>query len=1163
VFRPAVQDGGSPGLLMPLAMEQDRTGFLWEAGDGGLARWDGYGFHLYTTDSARADGLADHSILTLHRDQRDRLWVGSVTGGLARYDPAADHFTQMTLDDGSGPARCVWQIADDADGGLWVATSTGLFHLDAAGHVLARVRGGDLADGTPGALPFDKIEAVLRDRHGAVWVGGPGGLARSLDGRYFAGVPLPVPDGTVAEVSHLVEDSAGQIWGGSREQGAYVIGAFRGPAKGIDATAPAPGEPAAAEIKTMVQASPTEVWLGTAGGGIVAVNIASLRTRRIRHDPFVPGSLPKNNVSSLFRDRSGLLWVGTVQGLSRYDAGGAGILTLLGDPERGSGSRIGLRASDASAVLARRDGSLWVGSEDNGVQILDASGGNAGALALPRVFGMAEIDGAGRDTGQDGGHIYIGTNSGLFVADAAGTAAVRIDVPWRAPNAVVNTLAALGGSLWLGGGQDGVWELRAGAGSMRVLRRITAPALTNNTVYAITSAPDGRIAVGTDLGFNLLDPARGTVERILPDPARPGSLKPGAALCFATDRHRRLWVGTSGSGIAVMVGRDAAGRPRFQSMGRAEGLPDLDISALLVDAQGMIWASTDRGLAEIDPDNFTARALQTPQGVVVTSYWSGSGAITPQGDLVFGGAGGLTIVQPSLVSHWHYRPPVVVTGIRVGGVMLPSGMAAGLQGGGTLDILPDANSLSVEFASLDFSAPELNRYSYRLEGFDRDWTWTDAAHRMAAYTNLPPGLYTLRLRGSNRDGVWSEPALLRLRVLPAWYQTDWFRFCEASVGLLGVGIVVRWRTMILRRRQRELERQVAERTAELRASQRDLETLAYLDPLTSLPNRRAFNEHLHILTAAAPAAPFSLVLVDLDGFKTVNDQFGHQTGDALLGLAADRLRHAVRTCDFVARLGGDEFAVLVHDVRDPEQVDSLCERIVDGMAKPLALDGKSITIGASVGATLYPWHGPTPDELYRHVDLALYEAKHTGRGTWCWFEATPPCHPPSRCCCNSTHGSMAGSNRKFANLPTREVPFWNKEPKPLMPLRAATCAGIHHLFERRGARKRRPHATQAARRQTRPRRYAHARTGCNRRENPASSVAGWQAQACVNRTARSARRPRRRRQPIPTAATRSAVYRTARGSAWTGFSTMRARAHQSPEPDLSTAMPNVPALAAG
>ena len=135
-------------------------------------------------------------------------------------------------------------------------------------------------------------------------------------------------------------------------------------------------------------------------------------------------------------------------------------------------------------------------------------------------------------------------------------------------------------------------------------------------------------------------------------------------MSFAIDRSGRLWVGTDNSGINVLIGRDAARRPRFRHLGRTEGLPNGDISRMLVDRQGMIWASTDSGLAVIDPDSFTVRALQAPDGVVVPTYWSNSGDITPQGDLVFGGIGGLTIVRPAQVTQWSYRPPVVVTASR-------------------------------------------------------------------------------------------------------------------------------------------------------------------------------------------------------------------------------------------------------------------------------------------------------------------------------------------------------------------------------------------------------------------------------------------------------------------------------------------------------------------
>jgi diguanylate cyclase (GGDEF)-like protein len=973
VFRPAVLDGGAAGVLLPLAMAEDRTGFLWEGGEGGLGRWDGYSFRLYTDGGARPDGLADHHILSLHSDRRQRLWVGTVSGGLARYDPATDQFAAVPLD--GGTAGCVWSMDDDGAGGLWVGTDKGLFHLDGAGRVLAHIRHGRGESG----LPADKVESVLLDRHGVLWAGGPAGLARGTDSNMrFAGVALPTPGGGPADVAHLLEDSEGRVWISARQDGAYVIDAARGPAVPVAETTASSADGVSPEILAMEAVGP-ELWLGISGHGILAVDRRTMRVRHIRHDPFVPGSLPKDTVSALYRDRSGLLWAGTVQGLTRYDSSNAGILTLLGDP----GRRSGLRLNDAASVMARPDGALWVGSEDNGAQLLRPPGrGSTAALPLPRVLAIAPAPGE-----PPAQAAYLGTRAGLYLADPAGTSAVRIDVPSRNPRAQVNALLAAGGTLWLGGGGDGLWALRPRPdGSVATLRHIAAPDLTNDTLNVIEPAPGGRIAVGTDHGFNLLDPATGAVERMLPDPANPEGLKPGAVMCFTTDRSGRLWIGTDSTGIAVLMGRDGAGRPRFRYLGRAEGLPDLDISKLLVDARGMIWASTDHGLARIDPERLTARALQSPQGVVITSYWSNAGDITPGGELVFGGAGGLTIVEPEAISEWQYRPPVAVTSVKVGGAERDPGAAAA---GRVLDIAPDANSLAVEFSALDFSAPELNRYAYRLQGFDRGWVETDATHRTAAYTNLPPGDYVLRLRGSNRDGSWSEAEGLPIRVEPAWYQSQWFRVAEASAALLCVAALVRWRTMILRQRQRELERQVAERTAELRASQKELEEFAYLDPLTSLPNRRAFNEKLARLVNAPGGEPFSLVLVDLDGFKSVNDQLGHQAGDAVLTLAADRIRHAVRARDFTSRLGGDEFAILVRHVEDPALVDAICARIVAGMAMAAMLDGTPIAIGASAGAVLYPVHGRTEDELYKHVDLALYEAKRTGRGTWCWYGGHP------------------------------------------------------------------------------------------------------------------------------------------------------------------------------
>jgi GGDEF domain-containing protein len=249
-----------------------------------------------------------------------------------------------------------------------------------------------------------------------------------------------------------------------------------------------------------------------------------------------------------------------------------------------------------------------------------------------------------------------------------------------------------------------------------------------------------------------------------------------------------------------------------------------------------------------------------------------------------------------------------------------------------LDISAQDRGLTVEFSALDYSAPERNHYAYRLQGFDADWIATEPTRRFASYTNLPPGDYTMELRGSNREGDWSQTSLqIPIRVLPAWNQTLWFRGLASLLALALIGGLVQARTLYLQRRQRELQSLVDERTAtllqrteELRASQQQLEQIAYIDPLTGLPNRRLFNDELRHQTALAArgGADFTLMLLDLDGFKQINDRYGHDAGDAMLEQTAKRLLRVMRESDRVWRTGGDEFAVLLPQTADRHAVDA-------------------------------------------------------------------------------------------------------------------------------------------------------------------------------------------------------------------------------------------------
>jgi diguanylate cyclase (GGDEF)-like protein len=327
--------------------------------------------------------------------------------------------------------------------------------------------------------------------------------------------------------------------------------------------------------------------------------------------------------------------------------------------------------------------------------------------------------------------------------------------------------------------------------------------------------------------------------------------------------------------------------------------------------------------------------------------------------------------------------------VRIGGKRVPPINFNGDEVVEPLTLSPGTNSIAVEFAALDYSAPQRNRYAYRLDGFDSDWVETEPSRRLAAYTNLLPGDYALRLRGSNRDGVWADDLTVPIRVLPAWYQTIAFRICAGVVFFALIAGFVQARTMYLRRARRELERQIIERTAELRESQRQLQQIAYCDTLTALPNRRMFMEEFRelLVLSGLKGGRFALLLIDLDRLKHINDTLGHDVGDALLIEAAIRLQAAVRKSDCVARLGGDEYAVLLTQNPAATDIEAVCRRIVDSFALEVVVNGNSVKTSPSIGVAVYPEHGTAQDRLYKSADLALYEAKRMGGNRWCWYKA--------------------------------------------------------------------------------------------------------------------------------------------------------------------------------
>ena len=190
------------------------------------------------------------------------------------------------------------------------------------------------------------------------------------------------------------------------------------------------------------------------------------------------------------------------------------------------------------------------------------------------------------------------------------------------------------------------------------------------------------------------------------------------------------------------------------------------------------------------------------------------------------------------------------------------------------------------------------------------------------------------------------------------------------------------RQLVTLRENLTLTRQLHTTVSDLRATEGQLRHMAYHDPLTGLANRAMFQER----TERAAERPLGILYVDLDGFKKVNDELGHATGDALLVMVAERLRDCTRSTDTVARLGGDEFVVLLAGLAQDSDAEFLARRVVDEMARPFVIDGEPVQISASVGVAVQP-EGAAADDLLRDADIAMYNAKFSGKNNLVCFDS--------------------------------------------------------------------------------------------------------------------------------------------------------------------------------
>jgi diguanylate cyclase (GGDEF)-like protein len=462
-----------------------------------------------------------------------------------------------------------------------------------------------------------------------------------------------------------------------------------------------------------------------------------------------------------------------------------------------------------------------------------------------------------------------------------------------------------------------------------------------------------------------------------------------------------VWVGTRGGGIDRVL--NPAGAPaqlRFANISEAQGLPNNTVYGLRADGTGGIWASTNFGLARLDPKTGAIQRFHRLHGLQAEEFNFGAHFRDRSGKLFFGGAAGFNSFYPEVLEFSQRPPRVVLTQF----LKLNSPGIAGVPEEHIehLSLSHEDDVITLGFAALDYADPRANRYEYKLDGFDAGWVRADE-RRAATYTNLPGGHYVFHVRASNSDGVWSTQDLtLPIDVAPSPWLSRWAYAgygMLAALMLLGVWYAQQRRLARAATYRLDLEQQVSDRTQELAHRNRDLEDAnrrlemaSYTDTLTGLANRRYLMQHFPRLIAEHKGASgLAIMIIDLDALKPINDQHGHAAGDELIIEVARTLRQAIRPDDILVRWGGDEFVVVAR-AQHVEHTTMLAERIRERVAKMKCVlpRGAVVRTSCSIGFTCLPFVPGNPEAVsWEHAikiaDLALYRAKR-GRNAWRgWF----------------------------------------------------------------------------------------------------------------------------------------------------------------------------------
>lgn len=950
---------------------QTSDGFIWLATGSGLIRFDGQQFKTYNSRNTR--GLKNDNIQTLFQDRDNRLWIGGSWLGFGVFRNGAYY--------GYGPNISSWSVVNTftqtQDGSIWVGGhgTNSIFQIkndqvisypnfndaitkliDLSDHILvSQTNSGSLlidkkskisAVSYKSRLPVDAIQAAEKALDGSVWYGTRRNGLIHADKKNTIKI-YKIKDGLSSNtVNCLLADREGRIWIGTNK-GISVWNGHTFSTYGREHGLPYP------DVYSLYEDREGNIWVGN-GSQLCRFAVTKLQPYSFIIGPYSVNIVPYNSIADV----------------TSFDSNQIDNYHQI------------LCTTNAGLCSVDNDGYRWFNEPFNCDESIIAVGPDklAWYICLDHVFTIPEYYlrfYERKDTNTIASNVAINQHLNSNIDNAKYCVNTKV-------NGKFNVCVAEKGKL-TGFSDSHIWQLAPG----KVIKTVNCSigwvfnAAQDKELNFWVGSSDGLVYVSHNL----------KVIKIIP------VLQHAHVLGIYIVNSHCIWMATDHGLQRYCDGV-------LTCYTTVDGLVSNEIFQIQIDSNNSIWLSDPCGISSIrlsDISNYDQKLLHK---IPVTSYGSSDGirgyatsffSIKDSvGNLWFTGPLGLISVDPQHTPLNKYVPPVVVTEAKLDSTVLKPGIVNTVPAG--------SGALYLRFSALSYSASEKVRYRYRLYGIDNRWIETN--NHEVNYKNLPYGEYVFKVIACNSDGVWNNNGVdIRFNIAPHPYQTLWFRIL-CSICLLAI----LWEIYVLRlrsinKRNIELEKIISERTAllkesneqlqsvqtelvaqneellaisdELKSANEQLAALATTDGLTGIKNHRAFQEELVIQWQRHTRNynPVSIILIDVDHFKLYNDKYGHPAGDKVLIKVAQTISHSIRETDFAARYGGEEFIVIAPDTGIDGSLQ-LAERI------RLAIENEkwpnrfiTVSIGVSTTAAAID----NASILVSEADNALYRSKSKGR----------------------------------------------------------------------------------------------------------------------------------------------------------------------------------------